>query len=242
MISDCPEHGLPLLPPIFMQCEECRAESIRRLERLKSGEPEVSARKESACPQCGGYVNPIEHVCTICGLEVVDIKDRRIVPISGHTSSAMDSKLVVGKQKEFGWKGFVCLFCVEWFKKEEERFPGEDFGFTWNKQNSPLGSDLTHFRTRAELNDHLKIVHGGKRPSYRGNSDHRLKPRKKHLNKGNSGGNLSRETQRDIDARTVEDSAPQNTDTTSTSTAQNATNSSLPSATAKRKSRGKRNE
>ncbi len=113
------------------------------------------------CDECGGFVDPLALACIRCGLESRDIKDMKLVREKGDTISfggtgVLDSQL--GDKsgqltKSSRPRGYPCLICAEWFKKEDERFALEAYGgFNINTSGHEIaGSNLVSFVKRQDL-------------------------------------------------------------------------------------------
>jgi len=121
------------------------------------------------CDECGGIIDPLTLSCTKCGLEALHVQDLKLIREPGDTATFGEGvekdksgEGIVNQQKgeKMGQftkssrvRGYSCLICTEWFKKESERFALEAFGgFNINQSGTELsGSNLTTFIKKQDL-------------------------------------------------------------------------------------------
>ncbi len=156
----------------------------------------LTIASDGMCDECGAPIDQATGFCIACGLEIPDFKDQRfdkmVLQGAKFTGEEESRQRKARKVRSYGsGRGYTCILCLEMFRSAVRPEADEEMLEIEAKQRGAecAGTDLAHFLLKQELEDHIKLIHGGRREYWKKVNDKKrmLKVRElERLNKDTS--------------------------------------------------------
>jgi len=120
------------------------------------------------CDECFGEIDQTGF-CKLCGLEASDFKDRRFnkavlagAIVAGEEETRYRKARKVELKSGRANRGYVCNRCRDMFQDIvfEDSVVEQNSNLTGREE---AGTNLFTFRLKQEYEDHVRLIHGGKR-------------------------------------------------------------------------------